>query len=215
MLALLILALVPSLLYCIPFDTIPKVAACDKKMGQIAVNAHYFTGADATDYFGIDVIRLGYRPLVLEITNNAEEAYFLEPDSIQEWIVVRPQRVYEFLKFNLWSYVSLMAFSVYSRAPALVPITIMIPAYMLHRYNLRLWENIQRTVLDPRKPLRIDPGRTVVKIIFCREASLSSLVAVEFCNEEMTRTICVTVDMLSEIRRDTGNPILPALMVTS
>ncbi len=205
------LSLQARLLDTLPcLDTAPVFRSSDS---GITIAAQYFTSDDCKTYFGTDLIKQGYRPLLVQMNNQTDEIYIVEPDAIRELILVCPHTIYDILKFNVWSYVSLLAFSVWYRAPYAVPMVVAVPAIVLHRYNQHLWQNIQGKLLDPQHALYMYPGQSITKILFCFDYSCSSQFSIELMDESMTKTSQVTIDLLDTVREQTGNPLLPGLMV--
>lgn len=163
---------------------------------NLAVSVQLFTHQDSKHYFGYDLIQYGYRPLLLQISNNTDNLFLLKP-LLCNTDLVKSSEIVKRIEFPVIAILSTVGIPVLYhnyRALSLLGLA----GVGLWHYNKKLENELLENTLDEENILKIVPFSTVKKLIFCKEETFLSSFDINFNNESVGGNLTFHIDLLQK-----------------
>lgn len=201
-----VVAILIFLAGCGPRDTryMPKVnagksAVVASHKGDVVVTAHLMSRSECDTYFGFDVIKEGYRPLVLKIDNAGLHSYTLRPSYIPLPRVSGKEISYH-MHYDTYQRVVWLAIPSLLFVWELIPFVVVPYGLACRHYNSKTTRNIRKNTLRRTETLHIAPHEKLEKFIFVPDNAFVPQFDLKLHNE--------TLGTVEVFRVDTTAPLV-------
>jgi hypothetical protein len=174
---------------------------------SLSVNVQLFTHQDCKRYFGCDLIKYGYRPLLLEISNYSDNLFILKP-LFANTELVGSTEITRLIKFPVKATLSAIGIPVLYHSYKATPVVGLVGLGMWY-YNQKLERELLAHTLDEESALKIVPFANVKKLVFAKEATFLSFFDINLSNETQKTTLTFHVDLLQKKRNN--NNFIPCV----
>lgn len=157
-----------------------KMVAINQSQIEVAVTV--MSRKECGEYFGVDVIAEGVRPLVLNINNKSADTYVLRP-SYLALTRVSGKEVAKLMHYDTYQRV------FWSTWPAIifwwpaVPFLIVPYGFSCKHYNMKTTKTLRKMTLGAHDVLEIAPYESVQRFIFVPDASFRTIFDIKLYNE--------------------------------
>ena len=179
---------------------------------QLSVMSQLFTHKDCMDYFGVDLIKLGYRPVLFRFKSYS--GFPLEiRSSYFEPALVHKHEVMEQLKFSLSWYIGGVLHLVVTYYWKILRVPMIVSLLGMYSYNKTLTKKFENIIFDPEETLAIEPYETVWKVIFFSESTLFSFFTFNVLDTKSNERIPINIDFLHKQRLNEHSAYLPGIVL--
>jgi hypothetical protein len=185
----------------IPLDELPyhNEKAFSDTQGNIELTVQELSHDDCKTYFGKDLIRLGLRPVVVELTNKSNAVFKFNPSYLSLFLCSQ-EIIKSHLTFNLFSFWSLVVPSCYFYCWHETRFYLALIIAALWKYNHDIQKNIERKVIHATSELTIRPFEKLKKVFFFKEQTFLTSMTMNFFNEDTKLLIRFNIDLLQKYR---------------
>ena len=161
---------------------------------DVIVSVHMLSHQDCDNYFGIDVIRQGYRPLMLTIENRSSDTYVLRPSYFVLPRVSGKEisRLMHYDTYRRMAWLTIPALIYFWEA---IPLLIVPYGFSCKHYNDKTTRNIRKKTWGRSEVLTIAPYETVQKFIFVVNAAFASTLEIKLYNETTQKLETYTINV--------------------
>lgn len=192
------------------FKTLPDMdpSACySETQDNLTVSVQVFTHQDCRQYFGYDLIKYGYRPLLLHINNNSDNLFLMKP-SLSNIELVKSAQIAKLIEFPVVAILTAVGIPVLYHSYQATPFLGLVGVGLWY-YNKKLERELLENTLDEESFLKITPFSTVKRLVFCNEAAFLSKFAIVLSNENQGSSLKFQIDLLQKKRNN--DPFIPYL----
>ncbi len=168
---------------------------------NVDLKVHVFSKKDSKQYFGSTMfgndllIKEGYLPIHINISNNSNAHYTFQPSYIN--LIVQPSnRVANHLHVDTQWYMTWYGIPTFLFFWELVPLVIIPMGISMKRSNAKITQNLQHNALQTWKSLSIAPYETIDKFIFVRTYDFKQNFELKLFNDDDRKLITFNVDLI-------------------
>lgn len=170
---------------------------------KMTVQVQIMSRTECDDYFGIDVIAQGYRPLLVTFENKGNDSYMVRPSYVG-LERVSGKEVARLMHYDTYSRVLCLSIPALIYCWPVIPILIVPYGVGCSHYNDKTTRNIRKKSLSKTETLSIAPGEIVQKFVFVPDNVFKSKFDIKLYNETSHAVEVVTIDCVQERRGKRG-----------
>lgn len=178
------------------FAELPKPKECFYLEGKIKIDAQYLSAYGCKKFFGLDLVKKGYRPLLVTVTNLSQVSYILRQENIKLDTVDS-----KYLVSSLYSSQKPSALLVASRCITMGQISLVGASALAAAalYNSLFVDALSYYALDSCADYRLVPGFQMTFFVFVHEKLCKNRFEFFYVNASLNRLECVDIDLLKNI----------------
>jgi hypothetical protein len=193
----------PTNCYEIFQSSFPKLHP-EKSFSQdqgIKISIQAFTHQECIHFFKTNLIKKGFRPLIMHIENKTLNTYrfsHFKSSLTNSSLSLAPiKKIAQGLNFNILLLTSTTFVASLALYAQFIPV-ILAATFAMMRYNTAITTFLEKNCFDDAVELKILPYQTVSKLIFFHESEFTSNFEINFL-EETKKLITFNVDLLHYI----------------
>jgi hypothetical protein len=177
------------------FPRLDKSKAIPIQKNSVTISVHALSAQDCDDYFGIDVMAHGYRPLLMTIENHSSDTYIMRP-SYFDLPRVSGKEISRLMHYDTYSRVAWLTIPALIYLWEAIPFLIIPYGFACKRYNDKTTRNIRKKTWGRSEVLTIAPYETIQKFIFILDKTFTSPFEIKLYNETQRKLEVYTMNSI-------------------
>lgn len=165
--------------------------------GTITIAAVLVQDQECVDYFGKDIIELGYYPIHLKIDNRTPDTYILRPSYISVPLAT-PRKVAQQLHYDTSLIITTACYPALLFFWQLIPCAIVPAGIYMREQNKKVTRTIQKKALSTQEILEIAPYTTIERFIFVHAQDYIPHIDISLFNDRTKELATFNIDQYSQ-----------------